>query len=587
MPKRRLLSENRCQPTHPITEELLKSLLLRAQERGYLTHGEIRDFSDDMDGERLAEIALILGELGIELYESAPAQAEPLAPTAVADEVIEAAVSAWSQSAGDRDRCIDPLLMYIRDMAATSLLTREQEVDIARRMETCHTEMLALLAACPGFTGLLVSSWHEADDRQDVIKGLALPVAPPIPLVSEEMADLDEMAALVAEQEAEIAGKVATLATLHQQCQAAFGDKVAQAEICELLTGLRLSGTFVEQCCDKIAVSVAQLRAGERAVVEHCQNRHHLARQDVLRLIGGQPASNARPRILQRDKTLETLREAHRNYACGLEQQWLLPADALRDLHHSLSKARATLQRAKGKMIQANLRLVISIAKKFTNRGIAFDDLIQEGNIGLMKAVDRFDYRRGFKISTYATWWIRQGVQRYIAGHSRTIRIPVYLTESMQRLRRANRRWMKEHGRIPTTEELAKVLGSTPAKIKRLLGVFFVNPQSLDAPTREDSDATLGDAIADELAPGPDKAAEMWQQREAIGEALACLPLREAKLLRLRFGLDCPTEHTLGEVSDQLNLSREGARQIEARALCRLRDQSGSARLRSLLQGAG
>ena len=346
---------------------------------------------------------------------------------------------------------------------------------------------------------------------------------------------------------------------------------------------LRLSSVFIEQCCDRIAITLSKIRDSEHAVTDYCLIHYSLVRHEVLGLMGDQPVSSTLPKKLKQDKKLAVLLDAHHYCIFDFERQWLISVDALRELHHDLSKVQEALRQAKAEMVQANLRLVISIAKKYINRGIPFDDLIQEGNIGLMKAVGLFDYRRGFKFATYATWWIRQAVRRFTENHAKTIRIPTHISEAMPKMYRINAR-MQLHGRVPNAAELAKEMGGTLESAQRLLDVALLNTMSLDVPFAKESDTTLVEMITDESIAGPEKLAEINQQCTAVERALDRLPPREALVLRLRFGLGNYAEHTLSEIGEYLSVSRERARQIEANAMQQLRKPLRFGHLRDFLQ---
>jgi RNA polymerase primary sigma factor len=612
----------------------LKNLIKLGKERGFLTYSEINDHLPDdlVDAEQIEAIISTFGDMGIQVYDQAPDQetlliASDAAPVAQPDEdVEEQAEAALSTVDSEFGRTTDPVRMYMREMGSVELLTREGEIEIAKRIEDGLRHMIQAIAACPTTVQeiLDLADKVEKDEMRidEVVDGLIDPnakedfdpkkAAEPSP--EEEEAQIeeeegeDEEAAEAAQSasmlklKGEAGEKFARIRRLFEKLGKALENKgskdkdylrIREQILSELMT-IRFTARTVERLSDSVRSLVDEIRRYERGIHDISVEKAGMPRQHFIKIFAGtegskrwltteinieQPWTEALRRL--EPSVLEMLGKIQ-----AVQQKIGISIKDLKEINKQMSTGEAKARRAKREMTEANLRLVISIAKKYTNRGLQFLDLIQEGNIGLMKAVDKFEYRRGYKFSTYATWWIRQAITRSIADQARTIRIPVHMIETINKMNRISRQILQETGQEPDPQTLAQRMEMPEEKIRKILKISK-EPISMETPIGDDDDSHLGDFIEDQSTLAPADAATFASLRDVTKEVLDTLTPREAKVLRMRFGIEMSTDHTLEEVGKQFDVTRERIRQIEAKALRKLRHPSRSERLKSFLDQEG
>ena len=619
------------------------ALISRGKEQGYLTYAEVNDHLPDSitESEQIEDIIQMLQDVGIPVHERAPETDDTMfgESTEAADEVAEeeaAAVLASVES--EPGRTTDPVRMYMREMGTVELLTREGEISIAKRIEEGIRDVLHSIAYWPNAVEVVLKEYNEtlqpADPKElpkrrlaDVLSGYLDPETnEEIPEVLEEVEVVEETPATAApavkvdedEDESESGGdaeeeegesgpdpeiakaRFTELETAWNETKAIVakhGRHSEEAKVSlEALATVFMMFKFTPRLFDIISEMIRgthdQIRANEREIMRYAVRRGRMDRNQFRISF---PEQESNPGWLDEQIAiapaetkvhLEKVRPdvlAFQQKIADIEKELELSVKDIKDISKRMAVGEAKARRAKKEMVEANLRLVISIAKKYTNRGLQFLDLIQEGNIGLMKAVDKFEYRRGYKFSTYATWWIRQAITRSIADQARTIRIPVHMIETINKINRVSRQLLQEMGREPTPEELGERLEMDEVKVRKVLKIAK-EPISMETPIGDDEDSHLGDFIEDSNITSPIDAATSEGLKEATREVLENLTEREAKVLKMRFGIDMPTDHTLEEVGKQFDVTRERIRQIEAKALRKLRHPSRSEHLRSFLE---
>jgi RNA polymerase primary sigma factor len=604
----------------------IKELIARGKEQGYLTYAEVNDHlpEDISDPDQVEDIIQMINDMGIRVYETAP-DADTLLMTdgdAAADEIAAAeAAAALVAVETETGRTTDPVRMYMREMGTVELLTREGEIVIAKRIEEGVRELMHAIAYWPGAVQQILDEYSlvAKEERRlaDVIIGWLDPVED-IPATLPEEAEIpvavagakpeteDEEEEASEEEEEAVSGvdpeeARARFEELQKQldktnkalAKHGYGSKQAEKELSalgELFKFFKLPARQFDPIYAKARNALDNVRRQERHIMDLCTRKAQMQRKTFIKEFPGNETNEAwlpdvlKGKVEQAEKlerVLPDVQSAQQQLA-QIETESGLSLAAIKDINRRMSIGEARARRAKKEMVEANLRLVISIAKKYTNRGLQFLDLIQEGNIGLMKAVDKFEYRRGYKFSTYATWWIRQAITRSIADQARTIRIPVHMIETINKLNRVSRQMLQEMGREPTPEELGERMEMPEDKVRKVLKIAK-EPISMETPIGDDEDSHLGDFIEDTTIISPVESATMEGLMEATREVLAGLTAREAKVLRMRFGIDMHTDHTLEEVGKQFDVTRERIRQIEAKALRKLRHPSRSDHLRSFL----
>ena len=584
----------------------LKDLIARGKEQGYLTYTEVNDHlpNDIVDPEQIEDIVNMINDMGITVYEKAP-DAESLVlsdATATDDDGAEEAEAALASVNAEFGRTTDPVRMYMREMGTVELLTRQGEIEIAKRIEEGLKQVKYHMSHFPPTIVLLL----EVADRvlagetrmQDLLVGFIDPnepdeIKPPVP-----KSDDDEEVIDTGPDPDEVKARFKVIRRLHNRVlksidKHSFKDKRTikiQADLADQLMELKLAPKLFDVLVRNLRGVVGIIRTQERLVMRICVRDAGMPRKDFLSSFPKSEtdlawidkhirAKRKHSSILAKLK--DDILRAQRKLR-GVESDTLLTIAEIKEINRQMSIGEAKARRAKKEMVEANLRLVISIAKKYTNRGLQFLDLIQEGNIGLMKAVDKFEYRRGYKFSTYATWWIRQAITRSIADQARTIRIPVHMIETINKLNRISRQMLQEMGREPLPDELAERMEMPEDKVRKVLKIAK-EPISMETPIGDDEDSHLGDFIEDTTVHSPVDSATSSGLKETTHTVLAGLTPREAKVLRMRFGIDMNTDHTLEEVGKQFDVTRERIRQIEAKALRKLRHPTRSDQLRSFL----
>jgi len=589
----------------------LKELIAKGKEQGYLTYAEVNDHlpADISDPDQIEDIIRMITEMGIKVFEQAPDADELLtAGDSSADELAaEEAAAALAAVETEVGRTTDPVRMYMREMGTVELLTREGEIEIAKRIEEGLRDVMAAVSQFPGTVEYIVNAYDQAveDDKlTDVLIGYLDPtddVPPAAQVQNRNDSDNDDDEETETNTGPDPEEARARFEVIRKQLKkternikrygrdgnAAVKDLEALAEC---FAPLKLTPKHFDEIVRQVRTNLDAVREQEKVISQTLIRRGRMPKKVFLAEFPGKEIDE---KWLEKQITgkqdwssrlaahADELRRAQRRLRAVVEETGLTVAQ-IKEINRAMSLGEAKARRAKKDMVEANLRLVISIAKKYTNRGLQFLDLIQEGNIGLMKAVDKFEYRRGYKFSTYATWWIRQAITRSIADQARTIRIPVHMIETINKLNRISRQMLQEMGREPTPEELGERMEMPEDKVRRVLKIAK-EPISMETPIGDDEDSHLGDFIEDVTAGSPIDMATDEGLREATRSVLGGLTAREAKVLRMRFGIDMNTDHTLEEVGKQFDVTRERIRQIEAKALRKLRHPTRSDHLRSFL----
>jgi RNA polymerase primary sigma factor len=585
----------------------LKRLIAVGKEKGYLTYAEVNDALPDdiVDPEQVEDIINMINDMGIAVHEVAPDSDQLLMSDAAVspdEDAAEEAAAALAAVDNEFGRTTDPVRMYMREMGSVELLTREGEIKIAKRIEEGLNEALASLARFPRSSTLLLAEFEAVQNGEarlpDVLTGFRDPetMEEEVQATSEDE-DEDEPQDTGPDPE-EVEKRMAALRRSHDKVlralkKAGSDDKKSRELLdknVERFLSFKLNTRFVARASAELRSVMADIRKLEREIMRLCVKKAGMPRKEFIKCFpDNETSSEWLDRQIRAKRKWSSGLNRHRDEIVRIkdmlkeiEGENHLPIADIKEINRRISIGEAKARRAKKEMVEANLRLVISIAKKYTNRGLQFLDLIQEGNIGLMKAVDKFEYRRGYKFSTYATWWIRQAITRSIADQARTIRIPVHMIETINKLNRVSRQMLQEMGREPQPDELAERMEMPEEKVRKVMKIAK-EPISMETPIGDDEDSHLGDFIEDVTVISPVDSATAFGLRQATGNVLAGLTPREAKVLRMRFGIDMNTDHTLEEVGKQFDVTRERIRQIEAKALRKLRHPTRSEQLRSFL----
>jgi len=601
------LSEKRAAIGGSKQAQQLKDLIARGKEQGFLTYAEVNDHlpNDIVDPEQIEDIVNMINDMGITVHEKAPdAESILLSDAAVSndDDAAEEAEAALASVDAEFGRTTDPVRMYMREMGTVELLTRQGEIEIAKRIEDGLNQVKYHMSHFPPTIERLLKVADavaaEETRMQDFVVGFIDPnepeeIKPPAPKSDDDDEVID-----TGPDPLEVKARVKVIRRLHKRTltnieKYGFKDKKTikvQADNADQLMEIKLAPKLFDLLVRNLRGIVTIIRSQERLIMQICVRDAGMPRKDFLSSFPKSETDFAwvdkhirakRKHSSTLAKLKDDILRAQRKLI-GVEEITRLTIAEIKEINRQMSIGEAKARRAKKEMVEANLRLVISIAKKYTNRGLQFLDLIQEGNIGLMKAVDKFEYRRGYKFSTYATWWIRQAITRSIADQARTIRIPVHMIETINKLNRISRQMLQEMGREPLPDELAERMEMPEDKVRKVLKIAK-EPISMETPIGDDEDSHLGDFIEDQTVHSPVDSATSQGLKETTHNVLAGLTPREAKVLRMRFGIDMNTDHTLEEVGKQFDVTRERIRQIEAKALRKLRHPTRSDQLRSFL----
>jgi RNA polymerase primary sigma factor len=588
----------------------LKELIAKGKEQGFLTYTEVNDHLPEgiVEPEQIEDIIRMINDMGIKVHESAPTETNEIlsdTETEPDEDAVEEAAAALASLDSEFGRTTDPVRMYMREMGTVELLTREGEIKIARRIENGLNQAMSSLARYPDTMRLILERYNQVRQEEaklsDVLVGYVDPNedpnAIPMPAVSQASDDDDD-------EEVEDTGpdpieaekRFKKIERSFNKAMESISDANStvyernMSKAVKELMEIKLLPLFIDRLGANLKEIINRIRTNERMILDICVKQAHMPRKTFIETFKANETNLGwiddhieTGEVYSKD--LEELKEEiirHQKRLKNVEKTSHLTIHEIKEINRKMSIGEAKARRAKKEMIEANLRLVISIAKKYTNRGLQFLDLIQEGNIGLMKAVDKFEYRRGYKFSTYATWWIRQAITRSIADQARTIRIPVHMIETINKLNRISRQMLQELGRDPQPEELAERMELPEDKVRKVLKISK-EPISMATPIGDDEDSNLGDFIEDTNVLLPADTATNAGLSESTREILSSLTPREAKVLRMRFGIDMNTDHTLEEVGKQFDVTRERIRQIEAKALRKLRHPSRSEQLRSFI----
>ena len=601
----------------------IKDLIAKGREQGYLTYAEVNDHLPEgiADPEQVEDIIQMINDMGITVFEVAP-DAETLLMMSgdnTPDEIAAAeAAAALASVESEQHRTTDPVRMYMREMGSVELLTREGEIEIAKRIEEGTRELMSAISDWPSTVAAVIQEWDKVATGErkltDIISGYLDPMEHvPSALAQQQAAEAEKLAndnddddededeededdggldPVEAERRFE---EIRAQLVKTERCLARYGrdgnaSQKNLEELAELFKFLKLTPRQFDPLIAMVREAIQKIRNEERAIMRLCIRQAKMPRKEFISSFPGHETDlNWAKKFIKSDANWsaalanqeQEIIRCQRKLA-QLETESGLSITQIKDINRRVTMGEAMARRAKKEMVEANLRLVISIAKKYTNRGLQFLDLIQEGNIGLMKAVDKFEYRRGYKFSTYATWWIRQAITRSIADQARTIRIPVHMIETINKLNRISRQMLQEMGREPSPEELAERMEMPEDKIRKVLKIAK-EPISMETPIGEDEDANIGDLIEDTTIALPVDEATKSNLTDSTRNVLGSLTAREAKVLRMRFGIDMNTDHTLEEVGKQFDVTRERIRQIEAKALRKLRHPTRSDHLRSFI----